>query len=297
MKQSLSVHGQLTPVIAVERAGQLQIVDGFKRRAAAEQMRWTELSVTVRSMDERGQWAAMLTLNRAPGALSVVEEALIVRELCEAGLSQGEIGQLVGRHKSWVSRRLGLVERLHPDLLGWVRTGLMKAGTARRLIALPAGNQLEMAAVISKHALSTEETELLVSLWRKAGDPEIRRFLLAEPRTALERAQPEKVQTPLDVRLSARGQVLARALPILRGVSHRICDALSPPLEPPDLRLLKAELVRTEQSLPGLLAALGTAAKYAPSGDSSATSATPTSGGCSQPGVASRAPPERPASM
>jgi ParB/RepB/Spo0J family partition protein len=296
MRQSLSVHGQLTPLIAVERASQLQIVDGFKRRAAAEQMAWSELMVSVRSLDERAQWAAMLALNRTPGALSVLEEALIVRELCQVGLSQAEIGQLVGRHKSWVSRRLGLVERLHADLLGWVRTGLMAAGTARRLIVLPAGNQLEMAAVISKHSLSTEETELLVSLWRKAGDPQIRRFLLAEPRTALERARPEKTQAPPDVRLSARGQVLAKALPILCAVAHRICDALSPPPEPLDLQLLKAQLLRTEQALPGLVQALGSAARCAPSAASSARSATPTSDGSSPTEAASRAPPEKPAS-
>ena len=37
MRHSLSVHGQLTPVIVVEREGKLELVDGFKRRAAATQ--------------------------------------------------------------------------------------------------------------------------------------------------------------------------------------------------------------------------------------------------------------------
>jgi len=166
MRQSLSMHGQMTAVIAVEREGKLELVDGFKRRAAAVQMGWTDLLVSVRGMNERGVWAAMLTLNRTPGSLSVLEEALILRELCHGGLSQTEIGQLVGRHKSWVSRRLGLVERLHQELVEWVRMGLMSAGTARRLMVLPAGNQLEMAAVVTQAKLSTEQTELLVSLRR-----------------------------------------------------------------------------------------------------------------------------------
>jgi hypothetical protein len=109
----------------------------------------------------------MLTLNRPNGSLSVLEEGLIVQELCRSGLQQLEVAQLVGRHKSWVSRRLGLVERLHPELVEWVRTGLMSAGTARRLMVLPAGNQVELAAVVSHAELTTEETELLVSLWQK----------------------------------------------------------------------------------------------------------------------------------
>jgi ParB/RepB/Spo0J family partition protein len=296
MRQSLSTHGQMTPVIAVEREGKLELVDGFKRRAAATQMGWNELVVSVRPLDERGQWAAMLTLNRTPGALSVLEEALILRELCHSGLNQTEIGQLLGRHKSWVSRRLGLVERLHTDLVEWVRTGLMSAGTARRLMVLPAGNQLEMAAVVAQAELSTEETELLVSLWQKASDPTVRRFLLSQPRTAIEKARPEKAQTPLDPRLSQRGKALARALPILRGVALRVSEALHSAPELSDLTLLAGEMKRTEAVLPAVTRALGFAVKCASSEASGAPSATPISDACSAKATASRAQPERPGS-
>lgn len=278
MRQSLSTHGQMTAVIAVEREGKLELVDGFKRRAAATQMGWTELVVSVRSLDERGQWAAMLTLNRTPGALSVLEEALILRELRDSGLNQTEIAEICGRHKSWVSRRLGLVERLHPDLVEWVRTGLMTAGTARRLLVLPAGNQLEMAAVVTQAELSTEETELLVSLWQKASDPAIRRYLLKEPRTAIEKARPEKEQRPLDPRLSQQGKALARALPILRGVALRVSEALHPAPPGSDLELLAPEMKRTASVLPALARALGFASRCASCEDSGAPSATPTSG-------------------
>jgi ParB/RepB/Spo0J family partition protein len=280
MRQSLSVHGQMTPVIAVESEGKIELVDGFKRRAAAVQMRWTELLVSIRRLDQRGQWMAMLTLNRSPGALSVLEEALILRELCHSGMNQTEIAELVGRHKSWVSRRLGLVDRLHPDLVEWVRTGLMTAGTARRLMVLPAGNQLEMAAVVSQAELSTEETEVLVGLWQKTTDPAVRRYLLREPRTAIEQASPEKAQVPIDPRLSQRGKVLARALPILRGVAWRVKEALHPMPESADLSLLAFELQRTAQMLPSVEQALGSAAKCARSGGSVAPSATPTSNDC-----------------
>jgi len=261
MRQSLTTHGQLTPVMVVEEAGKLELVDGFKRRAAAAQIGWEELWVSPRRLDVRGQWTAMLTLNRPSGSLSVLEEGLIVRELCGSGLTQVEIAQLVGRHKSWVSRRLGLVERLHPDLLEWVRTGLMSAGTARRLMVLPAGNQVELAAVVSQAGLTTEETELLVSLWQKTSDPSIRRFLLTEPRRALQNAQPEKMVPPPDPRLSERGQAIARALPVLRGVALRVTEALQSMLSRPDLRLLEGEIQRTAQVLPRTLEALGSAGR------------------------------------
>jgi ParB-like chromosome segregation protein Spo0J len=280
MRQSLTKHGQLLPVIVVDRAGQLELVDGFKRRTAATQMGWSELWVSERSLDGRGQWMAMLTLNRTSGSLSVLEEGLIVRELCRSGLAQVEIAQLVGRHKSWVSRRLGLVERLHADLLEWVRTGLMSAGTARRLVVLPAGNQVELAAVVSQAALNTEETELLVSLWQKTSDATIRRFLLTDPRTALQNAQPEKVTTPPDPRLSDRGRRIARALQILRGVALRVREALEPPPAAMELALLEREIRLTAQVLPSTLAALGSAGRCLRSGNSDGSSATSISADC-----------------
>jgi len=279
MRHSLATHGQLTPVIAVEREGKLELVDGFRRRWAAAQMGWGELLVAVRQLDARGQWVAMLTLNWTSGALSVLEEALILRELCHSGLTQVELAQLVSRHKSWVSRRLGMVERLHSDLVEWVRTGLMSAGTARRLMVLPAGNQLEMAAVVTQAALSTEETELLVSLWQKASDPTLRRFLLKEPRTALQNARPEKSQASLDPGLSPRGKTVARALPLLGGVALRVIEALHPSLELLDLKLLSAEMKRTQSLLAELEKALGSASRCARSDDSGARSAMPTSDG------------------
>jgi ParB-like chromosome segregation protein Spo0J len=292
MRQSLSMHSQMTAVIAVEREGKLELVDGFKRRAAAAQMGWSELLVSVRRLDERGVWVAMLTLNRTPGSLLVLEEALILRELRQGGLTQTEVAEVVGRHKSWVCRRLGFLERLHPDLLEWVRTGLMTAGTARRLMVLPAGNQLEMAAVVSQAGLSTEETELLVSLWQKTSDPSVRRFLLTQPRIAIDKARPEKAQVPIDPRLSQHGKALARVLPILRGVAVRVTEALHPAPEPADLTLLAPAMNRTASVLPAVLRALGFASKCANCVGNDATSEMPTCEGSLPKDTVSKAPRE-----
>lgn len=297
MRQSLSRHGQLTPVIVVERQGKLELVDGFKRRATALQMNWTHLLASVRPLDERAQWVAMLTLNRTPGSLSVMEEALILRELVNSGMTQMEVGELVGRHKSWVSRRLGLVERLHPDLVEWVRTGLMSPGTARRLFVLPAGNQLEMAAVVTQQELSTQETELLVSLWHKTSDPKIRSFLLEEPRKALAHAKPDDPRAPTDPRLTPRGQTLQRSLRILQGVGTRVVQMLRPPPVMEDLGILSPELSHLGRLLPALTEVVGTARKSNGFGGRSETIEMPRSDSCSTTDTASGRPLEKPALM
>lgn len=275
MRQSLARHGQLTPIVVVAQQGHLEVVDGFKRRAAVVAMQWPTIVVSERAFDDQGVWVAMLMLNRGPGSMTVLEEALILREMVLGGATQVAIAEIVGRHPSWVSRRIGLVDRLHPDLTEWVRTGLMSPGTARRLIALPAGNQLEVAAVVAQASLGTEETEALVSLWHKAQDPQTRRAILSRPREALAEACPRDPPRATDPRLSPRGQALQRGLQILQGVGPRVMQGLRPPPRLEDLTVLRPDLENVDRMLPGLREAVGTASRSPPCGARSATSETP----------------------
>jgi ParB-like chromosome segregation protein Spo0J len=64
MKARLTAHGQLTALVVVKRRDGLELIDGFQRHRAAEKMGWTRLRMTSLEVDEAGQWAAMLALNR-----------------------------------------------------------------------------------------------------------------------------------------------------------------------------------------------------------------------------------------
>jgi ParB-like chromosome segregation protein Spo0J len=123
-------------------------------------------------VDEPGQWVAMLALNRATHSMTVLEEALVLREMAAMSMTQTQIGEILHWHKSWVSRRIGLIERLHPELVEQIREGILPAGAARRLLGLPAVNQLELAAVVMYLGLGSQETEWLVQAleqYRSAG--------------------------------------------------------------------------------------------------------------------------------
>jgi hypothetical protein len=63
--------------------------------------------------DERMVKSAIYGLNRAGGRTRELEEASIIHALVrEDGMSQVEVAELLGRHKSWVCCRLALIERL-----------------------------------------------------------------------------------------------------------------------------------------------------------------------------------------
>ncbi len=258
MKASLTAHGQLTALVVVKRQSGLELIDGFKRHRAAEQMGWTTLRVISMEVDEQGQWAAMLALNRATHSMSVLEEAMVLREMVMMGMTQTEIGQILNRHKSWVSRRIGLIERLHPELVEQIREGILPPGAARRLLALPAGNQLELATAVTHHGLGSQETELFVRLWKNA-DPPVRDYLLAHPREALANARAGDPEQPPDPRLTPRGQRLQRHFRILQGVAPRTLQMLRPSPAEEDLLILAVDLESTRSSLSRLMEALDSA--------------------------------------
>jgi ParB-like chromosome segregation protein Spo0J len=261
-KQSMSAHGQLTAVVARRASsGGLELIDGFKRLAAAGAMGWTTLRVSTVQVDEVTQWAMMLALNRGPQTMTELEEALVLRELSAGGMTQVEMGQLLGRHKSWVSRRIGLLERLHPELVQSLRLGLLRPGVARRLMVLPAGNQLEMAAVAQRERFGPHETERWVSLWRGARDAQARRYVMTHPREALEHADPTMAsKSAMDPRLTMQGQRLFRLLRIVASTACRARELLTPPPATGDLAVLASELRATADGASALVEVLGSVA-------------------------------------
>jgi ParB-like chromosome segregation protein Spo0J len=154
MAGSLRRWGQLAPVVACPRDGHLELLDGFKRRTAARQVPGlTTLSVRVLAVDERTAKAAILGLNRGQRGARELEEAWIVQALVrDDGLTQVEAAQLLGQHKSWVCRRLALLERLSAAAVEDLCLGLVGATLARQLVRLPAGNQEAVLALTPRGA-------------------------------------------------------------------------------------------------------------------------------------------------
>src|SRR5208283_4256130 len=210
MMGSLRRWGQLSPVVACVRQEKLELIDGFKRYAAAGQVReLTSLSVRVLEVDEPTAKAAILSLNRDQRPLRELEEAWIVQGLVrDDGMTQVEAAHLLGRHKSWVCRRLGLLEKLCVAVKEDLRLGLVGPYLARELTRLPAGNQEVLLALARRATLTTLEVSGVIDLLQGASEEQAA-FVLAKPREAL--ALAHGMPTALrDPRLSRAGNWLAR---------------------------------------------------------------------------------------
>ncbi len=243
MAGSLRRWGQLSPVVACVRDEKLELLDGFKRFAAARQVReLTTLSVRVLDVDERTAKAAILGLNRGQRATRELEEAWIVQALVrDDGMTQVEAAHLLSRHKSWVCRRLALLEKLSVAVKEDLRLGLVGPSLARQMTRLPAGNQEALLALMRRQTLTAQEVSGVIDLLQGASQEQAA-FVLGKPREAL--ALVHGMPTALrDPRLSRAGNWLAKHLTQALEALVRVENWLRTPNER-ELRASDREIVQ-----------------------------------------------------
>jgi ParB-like chromosome segregation protein Spo0J len=216
MAGSLRRYGQMSPVVVCLREERAVLVDGFKRLTAARSLRGLGTLLARRvELDERSAKAAVYALNRVGRQPQELEEAWIVQALVrEDGLSQVETAELLGHHKSWVCRRLALLEKLCHEAREDLRLGLLSPTMGRQLVRLPAGNQAEALAAARRESLTAEELRGVVDLLLASGTREKTAFVLEKPRQALQQVGQPSVRS-WDPRLSAAGNRVNRQLGLL----------------------------------------------------------------------------------
>ncbi len=213
LARTLQRYGQMAPVVVCLREETPELLDGFKRLAAARTIpKWTTLSARLLAADERTAKAAIYGLNQAGRHTRELEEAWIVFALVrEDGLTQVEAAELLGRHKSWVCRRLALLERLDEGARDEMRLGLLGPTAARSLVRLPAGNQIEVLSCARRDSLTTAELRGVVELVASAASRPQVEYVLEKPRQALTQSQAGPWLTS-DPRLTPAGNKVSRQL-------------------------------------------------------------------------------------
>jgi len=185
MAESIQNRGQLTPIIIANDEGIPVLVDGFKRYEAVRTIGHDSLKATSLTADPTQAKAMMYLMNR-PGGFSMIQEALLVRELIETdGLKQTETARLLDHHKSWVSRRLLMIRNLSPQIIDDLKLELIPPGSGPTLARVPQCNQADFSATIQMHRLAPKQIRKLIDLWCKAEDPVKKQFLIKSPNEAL----------------------------------------------------------------------------------------------------------------
>ncbi len=209
VEKSMRLHGQLQPVVARVHEGGYQLIDGFKRFYAAEDLLMTTLDCQLVEIDLPQAKVLLLTYNRLHQSMEAWEEAMVLHDLQKThSMDQRSLAHLTGYSRSWVSRRLSLIGKMDEDVSSEIMMGTLTSSHARALTKLPRGNPGEVARAIANFALTSRQSDKLVEAFLKAGDENQQRYILTHPEQILRSDLSDSEEGPYDVRLSSYGNDL-----------------------------------------------------------------------------------------
>lgn len=202
---SLRTVGLLQPIVVRRTAAGYEIVAGERRWRAAREAGWTTVPALVRHTEDADLLRDALLENLHRVQLNPLEEAAAYQQLLsDFAVTQEELADRLGRSRPHLTNTLRLL-KLPPSVQRRVAAGVLSAGHARALLALPGEEEMDaLAHRIVAEGLSVRSTEELVS----AGAP-------AKPRRRRrQREQPEfarTVETALSARFDTRVEVAMSA--------------------------------------------------------------------------------------
>jgi len=209
----MRLHGQLQPVVARVHSNGIQLIDGFKRLYCAEDLMMETLQCHLLEIDLPQAKVLLMSYNRPHQSMEVLEEAMVLKDLQKThSMDQGSLAKLTGFSRSWVSRRLSLIEKMDEEVSTEIMMGTLTSSHARALIKLPRGKQKEVARVITTWRLSSRQSDILVEAYLKAKDEDHQRYILTYPEKILMSDPADSEEELYDVRLSSYGNDLIRSL-------------------------------------------------------------------------------------
>jgi ParB-like chromosome segregation protein Spo0J len=228
LQESIKIEGMRDPVLVSTNVDpqHLVLVDGFKRVQVAKDLELPHVWAQEAQLDVTHAKAAILQYNQPRLGLCKLEEAWIVRSLCDQGLTQTEVAALLRRDKSWVCRRLKIATKLDKRLQEDVRRGSLPATVACELSQLQRCNdQLGVAQAASEHQLSSREITRLVKKLRNAKESEAREILV-HPLRYIDAGNETHTASRNDPDLSEEANRLRRCLLSWQDASVRLTRAL-----------------------------------------------------------------------
>ena len=212
VEKSMRLHGQLQAVVARVHEGGYQLIDGFKRYYAAEDLMMETLQCLVLEIGLSQAKVLLLSYNRPHQSMEAWEEAMVLQDLQKThSLDQRSLARLTGYSRSWVSRRLSLIGKMDKVVSSDIMMGVITSSHARALARLPRGNQGEVARVIASYRLTSRQSDSLAEAFLKAKDEDQQRYILTHPEQIL-RKENEDQEEPYDARLSSYGNDLMQGV-------------------------------------------------------------------------------------
>lgn len=185
---SMAEVGQQVPVVVVHDDEELVLIDGYLRVAALRRLHRDTALATVWPVTEAEALLHHHHLAAAAAGRSALEDGWLLSRLRWHGLQLDELARRLCRSKSWVSRRLALVDNVSPSIQAAVRAGTVPPHAAmKHLVPLARANRRaceQLLVGLGTTRMSSRDLGLLYATWRRS-DAAGREQLVADPLLAL----------------------------------------------------------------------------------------------------------------
>lgn len=163
LAHSISIHGIIQPIILRKLDNNYEIIAGERRYRAAKSIGLSEIPSIIRSIDEEKAAKLSLIENIQREDLNPIEEALAFNSLLtDYGLKQEELGNTLGKSRSYVTNILRLLN-LHDEVIKYIYEGTLSSGHGKVLLGIKDKNeQLRLANIVVEQKLSVRDTEELL---------------------------------------------------------------------------------------------------------------------------------------
>jgi ParB family chromosome partitioning protein len=170
LADSIKSKGLVQPILVRPLPGRIpgesqryEIIAGERRWRAAQMAGLAEIPAVIRDVPDEAALAMSLIENIQREDLNPLEEARALGRLIEEfGLTHQAAAEAVGRSRAAVSNLLRLME-LADEVKQLLEQRSIEMGHARALLSLPSRRQqIEVANLVAKKALSVRDTEALV---------------------------------------------------------------------------------------------------------------------------------------
>lgn len=157
---SISIHGVIQPIILRKLDDNYEIVAGERRYRATKSLGLKEIPAIVRTIDEENAAKLSLIENIQRENLNPIEEAAAYKKLMkDYGLKQDQLGEAVGKSRSYISNSIRLLN-LNKKVLEYIYEGKLTSGHGKVLLAIDdEEKQLAAAEKIINLGLNVRDTE------------------------------------------------------------------------------------------------------------------------------------------
>jgi len=166
LAKSIQTNGLLQPILVRPVSSSYEVVFGHHRLEACKRLGWKSISAIIRAMSAEDSFLTKVVENLQRNIqINPLMEAKGYINLIAHGWTINKIAKRIGKSDSYVSDRIGLIRRLHPDVANKITdAGDLKPSHGELLARLKSKQeQLELSGLVERRRLSVRGLEMMIS--------------------------------------------------------------------------------------------------------------------------------------